>query len=274
MSTILDTIVAHKREEVEGRKALYPAKLLEQSLFFHTPTVSLRKYLLREDKTGIIAEFKRRSPSQQAINLYAKVEEVSIGYMQAGAAALSILTDERFFGGSAEDLREARRYNFCPILRKDFIIDPYQIIEARSWGADAILLIAACLKKAELQQLADFAHQLGMEVLVEIYEAEEIDRIPPGVDVVGVNNRNLRDFSVSIQHSLDLFDQLPAEAVKISESGIESPEAVMELRERGYRGFLIGTRFMQTAHPGRACREFIHQIERQVAKQIKANANA
>lgn len=170
MTTILDKIVARKREEVAQRRNLYPAKLLEQSLFFSTPTVSLSKYLQRPDKSGIIAEFKRRSPSQANINLYAKVEEVSIGYMQAGASALSILTDEPSFGGTAEDLREARRYNFCPILRKDFIVDEYQILEARSWGADAILLIAACLDKEKLQQLTHFAHELGLEVLVELYD--------------------------------------------------------------------------------------------------------
>ena len=169
MSNILDQIVAHKREEVAKRKEIYPVKLLEQSIYFNTPTVSLSKYLRRPDKLGIIAEFKRRSPSKGDINPYASVEEVSIGYMQAGASALSVLTDTHFFGGKNEDLTEARKFNYCPILRKDFVIDEYQIIEARSIGADAILLIAACLEKAEIKSLAALAQSLGLEVLIEIH---------------------------------------------------------------------------------------------------------
>lgn len=259
---ILDKIVAHKKKEVEERKSLYPAKLLEKSLYYETPVVSLTKYLHRRDKSGIIAEFKRRSPSKGDINLYASVEKVSIGYMQAGASALSVLTDEHFFGGKNADLTEARKFNFCPILRKDFIIDEYQLIEARSIGADAILLIAACLEKEQLAALAKSAKSLGLEVLMEIHAREELDKLTTDVDIVGVNNRNLKDFSVSIQTSLELNDVIPQEFTRISESGINDPNAVVELRRAGFQGFLIGEYFMASADPARTCRSFIQHVDR------------
>lgn len=259
---ILDKIVAHKRQEVAKRKEKYPVKLLEDSIYFETPTVSLSAYLQREDKHGIIAEFKRRSPSKGDINPYAQVEEVSIGYMQAGASALSVLTDGHFFGGKNADLTEARKFNFCPILRKDFVIDEYQIVEARSIGADAILLIAACLEKDELHRLATFARNLGLEVLVELHGEEELQKLSPEANVVGVNNRDLQTFEVSIAHSIQLFPKLPREMVKISESGLNDPQAVAELRRVGFQGFLIGEHFMRTERPGARCREFIKNIQR------------
>jgi indole-3-glycerol phosphate synthase len=259
---ILDKIVAHKKQEVADRKERFPVKLLEDSIYFKTPTVSLSKYLQREDKQGIIAEFKRKSPSKGAINLYANVEEVSIGYMQAGASALSILTDEHFFGGKNADLTEARKFNFCPILRKDFIIDEYQIVEARSIGADAILLIAACLEKDELHRLATFARSLGLEVLVELHGSQELDKLSPLANIVGVNNRNLQTFEVSISHSIELFPMLPTEMVKISESGLNDAQAIVELRRAGFQGFLIGEHFMRDENPGQHCREFIQRIQR------------
>lgn len=258
---ILDQIIAHKKQEVAERQSLYPVKLLEKSLYFETPVVSLRKYLLREDKSGIIAEFKRRSPSKGDINPYASVERVSIGYMQAGASALSVLTDEKFFGGKNADLTEARDFNFCPILRKDFIIDEYQLLEAKSIGADAILLIAECLTAAELSQLAKQAKALGLEVLMEVHSREQLEKYVPEVDAVGVNNRNLKDFTVSIGTSLDLIGQLPKEAVRVSESGLNDPQAVAELRQAGYQGFLIGEHFMRQPDPGHACREFVQAVK-------------
>lgn len=258
--TILEKIIAHKKQEVAERRQLYPAKLLEKSIYFDTPVVSLRKYLLREDKSGIIAEFKRRSPSRGDINPYASVERVSIGYMQAGASALSVLTDSKFFGGTNEDLTEARRFNFCPILRKEFIIDEYQLIEARAIGADAVLLIAECLDKEQLARLARAAKALGLEVLLEVHSREQLDKYTPDVDAIGVNNRNLETFEVSIAASLDLIAALPAEAVKVSESGLNDPQAVVELKMSGYQGFLIGEHFMSQPDPGKACREFIRQV--------------
>ena len=258
---ILEKIMAHKAQEVEKRKALYPVKLLEQSIFFNTPVASLSKYITRPDKSGIIAEFKRRSPSKGDIKPYASVERVSIGYMQAGASALSVLTDQHFFGGSNEDLKEARKFNFCPILRKDFILDEYQIVEARSIGADEILLIAECLEKDRLAQLATTAKNLGLEVLLEIHSAAQLDKIPADIQLIGVNNRNLENFTVSLATSLDLISQLPSDVVKVSESGLNDPNAVVELKKAGYQGFLIGEYFMRHAEPGMACRTFVQRIQ-------------
>ena len=196
---ILDKIIEHKHKEVAERKSLYPVKLLEQSIFFSSPTVSLKKYIQRKDKSGIIAEIKRKSPSKGIINSSVSVERTSIGYMQAGASALSILTDKEFFGGSNDDLTIARKFNFCPILRKDFTVDEYQIIEAKSIGADAILLIAAALAPKRLAELASAAKGLGLEVLLEVHNKEELDaNLNANVDLIGVNNRDLKTFTLSL----------------------------------------------------------------------------
>ena len=259
--TILDKIVAHKKAEVANRKELYPIRLLEQSIYFDTPTVSLKKYLLRPDKSGIIAEFKRRSPSKGDINAFASVEQVSIGYMQAGASALSVLTDKEFFGGKNADLTEARKYNFCPILRKEFIIDEYQLFEAKSIGADTILLIAECLDKEQVLSLAKKAKDLGLEVLLEIHSEAQLDKLNEYLDVIGVNNRNLEDFSVSIQTSIDLYSKIPSEFVRISESGISNADAIVELKQVGFQGFLIGEYFMKSSNPAKTCRDLIKKVE-------------
>jgi len=258
---ILDLITHNKRKEVAKKKELYPTKLLEQSLHFEAPVVSMRKYLLRPDKTGIIAEFKRKSPSKEIINAYAKVEDVTVGYMQSGCAGLSVLTDTEFFGGSNNDLKTARKYNFCPILRKDFIMDEYQIIESRSIGADTILLIAECLEKKEVEQLAKFAKSLGLEVLMEVHSEDQLSKLNPYIDIVGINNRDLKTFKVSIKNSLELIKVIPDDFLKISESGISQPASILELRAAGFNGFLIGETFMKSSEPARACREFIQSIE-------------
>lgn len=258
---ILKEIVEHKKVEVAERKSLYPTKLLEQSLYFGSRTVSLKKYIKREDKSGIIAEFKRKSPSKGIINAHASVERTSIGYMQAGASALSVLTDSKYFGGSNDDLSTARKFNFCPILRKDFTIDEYQIIEAKSIGADAVLLIAAILTPAQVREMAEFAKSLGLETLLEVHnEAELNESLNQHIDCVGVNNRNLKTFDVSIDTSLALVNQIPNEFVKISESGISEPSTIAELRKVGYSGFLMGERFMQSARPHKACSTFIEGL--------------
>jgi indole-3-glycerol phosphate synthase len=258
---ILDKIIAHKKQEVAERKSLFPIKLLEKSIFFETQPLSLKKYLLREDKSGIIAEIKRKSPSKGLINPYVSIERTSIGYMQSGASALSVLTDTEFFGGTNEDLKTARKFNFCPILRKDFIIDEYQIFEAKSIGADAILLIAAALTKEEIENLAKKAHALGLEVLLEIHNEDELSALSQFIDVVGVNNRDLKTFKVAIETSMNLSQKIPAEFVKISESGISNPEAILKLREYGFRGFLIGEHFMMHSRPERKCEAFIEKLE-------------
>jgi indole-3-glycerol phosphate synthase len=258
---ILDEIIAFKKAEVANRKSLYPVKLLEQSVYFSTQPVSLTKYIRREDKSGIIAEIKRKSPSKGVINPYVSVERTSIGYMQAGASALSVLTDTKFFGGSNDDLATARKFNFCPILRKDFTIDEYQIIEAKSIGADAILLIAAVLDQTTLKQLAGFAHSFGLEVLLEVHNEEELKAsADAGADVIGVNNRNLKTFELSVEVSKRLAPMMPTTAVKVSESGIESVETIIELRKYGFEGFLMGQNFMQHSRPEAACKEFIEEL--------------
>ncbi|HLZ17447.1 MAG TPA: indole-3-glycerol phosphate synthase TrpC [Cyclobacteriaceae bacterium] len=259
---ILETIVEQKKKEVAERKSLYPIKLLEQSIFFSSPTVSLKKYVRRKDKSGIIAEIKRKSPSKGAINPYVSIERTSIGYMQAGASALSILTDKEFFGGSNDDLTVARKFNYCPILRKDFTIDEYQIIEAKSIGADAVLLIAAILDPQEVKRLSVFAHSLGLEVLLEVHSAQELyPDLFSEVELIGVNNRDLKSFEVSLDVSRKLAGMIPSEVIKVSESGISSPEAIHELRTLGFEGFLMGENFMKHSRPETAAREFIAMLK-------------
>jgi len=259
---ILEKIVEAKKKEVADRRSLYPVKLLEQSIFFASPTVSLKKYVLRKDLSGIIAEIKRKSPSKGTINPTVSIERTSIGYMQAGASALSILTDKEFFGGSNDDLMVARKYNYCPVLRKDFTIDEYQIIEAKSIGADAILLIAAILEPQELKRLSAFAHTFGLEVLLEVHSAEELNQhLSSAVDLIGVNNRDLKTFEVSLDVSKKLVGMIPKELVKISESGISSVDAIHELRNIGFDGFLMGENFMKNNRPEIAAKEFIEKLQ-------------
>ncbi len=257
---ILDKIVADKRNEVARRKSLFPVTLLEQSIYFRAEPVSLKEYILREDKVGIIAEFKRKSPSKGYINEFANVEEVSIGYMQAGASALSVLTDEKYFAGKSEDLTIARNFNFCPILRKDFIVDPYQVIEARSIGADAILLIAEVLTKVEIKELAELAHKLGMQVLTELHHENQLEKLNDSIDLVGVNNRDLSTFKTSTATSERIVELIPNQFVKISESGISSAETIVHLKQMGYQGFLLGEIFMKATDPAWACRKLINQV--------------
>ena len=261
-ATILDTIVAHKRKEIASRRELVPTKLLETSLYFDSQPLSLRKYLLREGGSGLIAEFKRKSPSKGWINQYAPVERTTLGYMQAGAAALSILTDTEFFGGKNEDLTTARRFNFCPIVRKDFVVDEYQILEAKSVGADAVLLIAAVLTPPEIDSLGRLARSLGLEVLLEVHDGDELARSAnaEAVNLIGVNNRNLHDFSLSLDTSMALAEAIPNEFVKVSESGISTAAAIGQLREVGFRGFLLGEAFMRHARPERACATLVQEI--------------
>jgi len=258
---ILEKIIAYKTEEVSDRKGLYPEKLLRKSIYYGTPVVSLKKYLTREDKSGIIAEIKRKSPSKGVINPYVSIERTSIGYMQSGASALSILTDHHFFGGSNADLIEARKFNFCPLLRKEFIIDPYQIVEAKSIGADAILLIAAAITPEQVKEYTEVAHDLGLEVLLEVHGQDEFEsHWQEKIDLVGVNNRNLKTFEVTIDTSIDMASIIPSEVVKISESGISDPKTIVKLKQYGYQGFLIGETFMKHSRPERACATFIEEL--------------
>lgn len=254
---ILEEIVAWKKQEVAERKQKVPVRELEQAIYFSRENYSLRAFLLDPVGTGIIAEFKRKSPSKGIFNAVAKPEIIAGAYAHYGASGLSILTDEKYFAGSSDDLRAARAACNIPILRKDFMIDEYQVIEAKAMGADVILLIAACLTKEQVGQLAFFARSLGLEVLLEIHSGEELEKLSPAVTIVGVNNRNLATFKVDINRSIALAEQIPDEFVKIAESGISSPETILELRRAGFRGFLIGENFMKEKDPGEAFRLFV-----------------
>ena len=259
--TILDKIIAHKRIETEERKLSHPVKVLERSKFFSSRVHSLSREVARKDKHGIIAEFKRKSPSKGIINANVTVEAVTTGYVSAGASGLSVLTDNNFFGGSNEDFIAARSVNQCPMLRKDFVIDEYQIVEAKSIGADAILLIAAALEPKKLKELANFAHSLGLEVLMEVHDKEELKlNEDASVELIGVNNRSLKTFEVNNEISKELSSLIPAGVVKVSESGIESIKAINDLRTYSYQGFLMGQHFMQQADPGKAAATFINQL--------------
>ncbi len=257
---ILDKIILNKEREVAQRKKLYPIGLIEQSAFFNRQTISFKKELLREDRVGIIAEFKRKSPSKGVINNTASVEQTTIGYVQAGASVLSILTDTEYFGGTNQDIIAARKLINCPILRKDFIIDEYQIIEAKSMGADVILLLANVLNAKQIRQFAQFAKTFGLEVLLEIRDKDELQTINEFVDAVGVNNRNLKDFNVNLSQSFDLVGLIPKEFVKISESGIGSAKTIHELKAVGFKGFLMGETFMKESQPEIACANFIKKV--------------
>ena len=265
---ILSKIVNHKIQEVNERKSLYPLKLLEKSVFFETKCVSLKKYILNKNKTGIIAEFKKKSPSKGYINAYADIQKVTIGYMQAGASALSILTDKRFFGGSLGNLSEARIYNYCPILQKDFIIDEYQIYEAKSYGADAILLIASILNRTQIVQFTKIAKQLGLEVLFEIHDECELSKLDNSIDIIGINNRQLKSFDVDIKNSLHLLKHLPENITKISESGISKTQQLIELKNAGFDGFLMGTRFMSEINPADAFKLFVNNLKEQELRNL------
>jgi indole-3-glycerol phosphate synthase len=260
MSTILETIVARKRIEIAERKGIFSKQDLEKTAFFSRKPLSLTEFLLSPDKTGIIAEFKKKSPSKGIINDQARVEDVTTAYATGGASALSVLTDIDFFGGSDRDLMAARNFNAIPILRKDFILDEYQILEAKALGADVILLIASCLRPSDTKSLSTFAKSLGMSVLLEIHEADELEHLCSTLDAVGVNNRNLKTFEVSLNVSLELANQIPDEFVKVSESGISSPHTIRMLKATGFKGFLIGENFMKAPNPMQAFRNFVSEL--------------
>lgn len=259
---ILDTIVAHKLKEVAARLDAVPISELEKRPLFQQPVISIKKHLSGNQSTGIIAEFKRKSPSKGVINSAALADDTTVQYARAGASALSVLTDEDFFGGSDADFLTARRANLnIPMLRKDFVVHEYQVIEAKSLGADVILLIAACLDPVRVQVLTSLAHSLGLEVLLEIHNEEELlQNLRVEVDLIGVNNRNLKTFEVSIDVSKRLFPLLPKHVIKVSESGIDAVAAIVELRKIGFQGFLMGQKFMETQDPGLACTTFIHEL--------------
>ncbi len=261
--SILDKIIVQKIHEVEANRAQLRIADLEEGVFFKRRCFSLAKSLKAEGSNGIIAEIKRRSPSKGEIHPGLDVVEVAQGYAQAGVAGISVLTDGPYFGGGGEDLVEVREKLELPILRKDFIVDEYQIAEAKAMGADAILLIAAVLAPWEVMRFSSIAESLGMEVLLEIHNEKELEeslRFDPHVKMIGVNNRNLNNFQVNLETSFSLVEKIPDRYVKVAESGIKEPNTVRQLREAGFQGFLIGEHFMREADPSRACAEFIQKL--------------
>ncbi len=254
---ILEKIIAYKKPVLAKKKQQIPLDKLKESSFFDREIISVSERFKQSTATGIIAEFKRRSPSKSAINLNADVLEVATAYERAGATALSVLTDEHFFGGNIDDIKQIRNHINIPILRKDFIFDEYQIYEAKSTGADFILLIAEVLSKQRIMDLAKTAHDLNLEVLLEIHSEEQLPKINKYIDLLGVNNRNLKTFEVSIQNSINLINKVPEHLIKISESGIKKSDDISLLRANGFQGFLIGESFMKTVNPGKALQSFI-----------------
>ena len=262
MANKLLEIAQYKQKEVAARKQQAAIDVLERSILFGRPTLSLTASIAHAAGPRFITEFKRKSPSAGFIHRFAQVDQVLPLYEQAGAAAASVLTDEPFFGGTLQDLQTARQCTRMPLLRKDFIVDVYQIYEAKAYGADAILLIAAMLTRTEVQSFTQVAAQLGLDVLFEVHDFEEFETCyVPEIKLVGVNNRNLKTFDIDISTSLKIVEQLPQDVVKISESGIQSAAEVAQLYAAGYKGFLIGTSFMKTSDPGQACIAFIEQCK-------------
>ena len=256
---ILEKIIEQKKIEVAERKQIVSETLLMQTKHFDRKCFSLVDNLKNANTTGIIAEFKRKSPSKGFINEHANVVEVTTGYTEAGAACLSVLTDREFFGGSTADL-VAARVNAIPILRKDFIIDQYQIIEAKAMGADVILLIAACLTVEEVKKLSAFAVALGLEVLLELHDETELNHICDNTILIGINNRNLKDFKVDINASLNMAKKIPDNKIKIAESGISNVDMIKKFKEAGFKGFLIGETFMKESNPAVAFNTFAKNI--------------
>lgn len=263
MSTILDTIIAVKRREVEKFKPLSSIERFERDGFFwQIRNRSLVQSLLLPGSTGIIAEFKRKSPSKGWFKTKELEVEPVVAAYNKSAAGISVLTDDEFFGGDMDDLIQTKVVTDVPVLRKDFIIDKWQIAEAKAFGADVILLIAACLTPAEVKEFAAYANSIGLESILEVHNEEELGHCCDEVSMVGVNNRNLKTFEVDINSSLQLIDKIPPGKPAIAESGISSVESIVTLRNAGFKGFLIGENFMKEEQPGKAFEEFVNNLNR------------
>lgn len=258
---ILEQIIESKKIFLNQRKEAVSIKKLEASVFFNRNCESLVKRLGKTDTSGIIAEFKRRSPSKGIINDKAIIENVVRAYESSGAAGISVLTDEEYFGGSNIDLEKARKTVGIPLLRKDFMIEEYQVVEAKAIGADVILLIASCLSPTDVKRLAGVAKNLGLEILLELHEEKELEHICNDTELIGINNRNLKTFDVDIERSLRMAEKIPAEKIMIAESGINSVENIRLFKENGFKGFLMGEYFMKEKDPGIAFAEFVTKLK-------------
>lgn len=259
MKTILDQIITHKRKELKETKSKISVKDFEKSAYFERQCYPLSEALTNPKKTGIIAEFKRQSPSKGLINDQAKVAEVTAAYEQYGASGLSVLTNTEFFKGFPEDINKAREVKI-PILRKEFIIDEFQILEAKALGADVILLIAECLTSEEVKGFTKFAQSIGLEVLLELHSSRQLDKISEFNNLIGINNRDLTTFQVDIDRSIALSHLLPSESLKIAESGISNPQIIAKMQKAGFDGFLMGEHFMKEDDPGKAFKHFVESV--------------
>jgi indole-3-glycerol phosphate synthase len=258
---ILDKIIAFKRDEVKVKKMLYPVSKLEDSVFFRRQMPSFYEALAKPEPS-IIGEFKRKSPSKGVINFTADVEQVAREYQEAGIAAISILTDKEYFGGENHDLQKVAGFIKIPLLRKDFIVDEYQVIESKSIGASAVLLIATVLSKKEVSRLTELVLNLGMDILFEIHDEKDLDKMNPEIKIIGINNRNLKTFEVSMDNSRDLFHHLPLNCIKVAESGFQTYKEVIKLFTTGYNAFLIGGEFMRSKNPGETAARFIKDLKK------------
>ena len=257
--SILDKIVLDKKEEVSAKKRMFDLDFFQRSPLFNREIHSLAEGIRK--KSGIIAEFKRRSPSRQIINQSSSILEVVKGYEQAGVSGISVLTDTKYFGGALDDLILVRSAVGIPLLRKEFIVDSYQIYESKAYGADVVLLISAILSPGQIADFSQLAKELKMEVLLEIHNEEELSKSNLNhIDLVGVNNRNLKTFTVDLETSGQLAKLIPDQKVKVSESGISETETIRELKKHGYQGFLMGENFMKTEFPGKAAELFIKDL--------------
>jgi indole-3-glycerol phosphate synthase len=262
MKNILEQVVEQRKITVQQLKNIVPVSSLEQMPYFENECLSLKQFLCNESLTGIIAEFKRASPSKGIINDTADIIDVLSAYETFGASAVSILTEPHFFNGNNDDVLDAKSIVEIPILRKDFVFDEYQIVESKAIGADAILLIAASLTVAEVKRLAKFATGLGLDVLLELHGEEELEYICDEINIVGINNRNLKTFEVDIDRSLRMAEKIPNNKIKIAESGISSIENILLFKQHGFKGFLIGENFMKEKNPADAFKNFTQQLKK------------
>jgi indole-3-glycerol phosphate synthase len=260
---VLDKIIAFKRSELEGKKKFRPVRKFANSAFFKLKMPSFHDALAKPGPS-IIGEFKRKSPSYGIININAEVEQVARGYEEAGIAAMSILTDMEFFGGEVHDLQNVAGFVKIPLLRKDFIVDEYQVVESKSIGASAILLIAAVLSKKEVGTLTELSLNLGMDVLFEIHDEKDLEKMSHKINIIGVNNRNLKTFEVNMDHSRELFSCLPVNCLKVAESGFQTYREVTKLFTAGYNAFLIGGKFMRSKNPGKVAAQFIKDLKKSI----------
>ena len=261
---ILDKIVYDKKSEIENLSKIISISDLENKKDFTKQSKSLKESI-KKSKSGIICEFKRKSPSNEKINYKSNVSDVINGYEKAGAVGVSILTNKKYFDGSISDINEVKKSINIPILRKEFIISEYQIVESKSIGADAILLIASILNKEDIKNYSSLAKSLGLEVLLEIHSIDELNKISnTDVDIIGINNRNLDTLDIDIKNSIDMFEKIPNEFIKISESGISKVESIIRLIKVGYDGFLIGENFMKTSKPEESAYNFIKKVENEI----------